>query len=57
MSSPVQHVPFPPFCGEEFPFERQGFIGTPIVCTKECHPPSEMHVNAETGTAWWERDG
>ncbi len=41
----------PPFCGDEYP-PLKGSPGT-VVCTKPAHPEAELHLNEETGWAWW----
>ena len=40
----------PPFCGDEYP-PLKGAPGA-VVCTKECHPATEVHLNHETGWRW-----
>ena len=39
-----------PFCGDEYP-PLKASPGT-VVCTKPCHPETEMHLNEETGWVW-----
>ena len=39
-----------PFCGDEYPPLKDS-PGT-VVCTKPCHPETEMHLNEETGWVW-----
>jgi hypothetical protein len=39
-----------PFCGDEYP-PLKASPGA-VVCTKPCHPESEMHLNEETGWVW-----
>jgi hypothetical protein len=24
-----------------------------VVCTKACHPETQVHMNEETGWVWW----
>ena len=40
----------PPFCGDEYP-PLKGSPGT-VICTKPCHPRTELHMNEETGWHW-----
>lgn len=40
----------PPFCGDEYP-PLKGSPGA-VICTKPCHPKTEMHLNDETGWLW-----
>jgi len=42
----------PPFCGDDYP-PLKGSPGA-MICTKPCHGKTEMHMNEETGWAWWE---
>jgi hypothetical protein len=39
-----------PFCGDEYP-PLKASPGA-VICTKPCHPESEMHLNEETGWVW-----
>jgi len=39
-----------PFCGDEYP-PLKASPGT-VICTKACHPKTEMHLNEETGWVW-----
>lgn len=39
-----------PFCGDEYP-PLKGTLGA-LVCTKAPHPPTEIHLNEETGWVW-----
>lgn len=39
-----------PFCGDEYP-PLKGSPGA-VVCTKPRHPPTEIHLNEETGWVW-----
>ena len=41
-----------PFCGDDYP-PLKGSPGA-VICTKPCHGKTEMHMNEETGWAWWE---
>ncbi|MDX6334517.1 MAG: hypothetical protein QOG05_1857, partial [Streptosporangiaceae bacterium] len=41
---------FLPFCGHEYP-PLKGSPGA-VICTKPCHPETEMHMNGETGWLW-----
>ncbi len=40
-----------PFCGDEYPPLKVS-PGT-VICTKPCHPETEMHLDEETGWVWW----
>jgi hypothetical protein len=40
-----------PFCGDEYP-PLKGSPGA-VICTKACHPETQMHQNEETGWVWW----
>ena len=40
-----------PFCGSEYP-PLKGSPGA-VICTKACHPETQMHMNEETGWVWW----
>jgi hypothetical protein len=42
-----------PFCGDEYP-PLKGSPGA-VVCTKACHPQTQMHMNEETGWVWWDQ--
>src|SRR5215469_11789331 len=42
-----------PFCGDEYP-PLKGSPGA-VICTKACHPETQMHMNEETGWVWWEQ--
>jgi hypothetical protein len=42
-----------PFCGDEYP-PLKGSPGA-VICTKACHPGTQMHMNEETGWVWWDR--
>lgn len=42
-----------PFCGDEYP-PLKGSPGA-VVCTKAPHPPTEIHLNEETGWVWRDR--
>jgi hypothetical protein len=42
-----------PFCGDEYP-PLKGSPGT-VVCTREPHSATEMHLNEETGWVWQNR--
>jgi hypothetical protein len=42
-----------PFCGDEYP-PLKGSPGA-VICTKACHPETQMHMNEETGWVWWDR--
>jgi hypothetical protein len=26
-----------------------------VICTKACHPETQMHMNDETGWVWWDQ--
>lgn len=39
-----------PFCGDEYP-PLKASPGA-VICTKPCHPKTEMHLNEETGWVW-----
>ena len=39
-----------PFCGDEYP-PLKASPGA-VICTKPCHPETEMHLNEETGWVW-----
>ena len=39
-----------PFCGDEYP-PLKASPGT-VICTKPCHPTTELHLNEETGWVW-----
>ncbi len=39
-----------PFCGDEYP-PLKGSPGA-VICTKPCHPDTEIHLNEETGWVW-----
>jgi hypothetical protein len=42
-----------PFCGDEYP-PLKGSPGA-VICTKACHPQTQMHMNEETGWVWWDQ--
>jgi hypothetical protein len=42
-----------PFCGDEYP-PLKGSPGA-VICTKACHPETQMHMNEETGWVWWDQ--
>ena len=39
-----------PFCGDEYP-PLKASPGA-VICTKPCHPETEIHLNEETGWVW-----
>jgi hypothetical protein len=39
-----------PFCGDEYP-PLKASPGA-VICTKQCHPETELHLNEETGWVW-----
>ena len=42
-----------PFCGSEYP-PLKGSTGA-VICTKACHPKTQLHMNEETGWLWWDQ--
>ena len=42
-----------PFCGDEYP-PLKGSPGA-VICTKACHPETQMHMNEESGWVWWDQ--
>ena len=46
------HMPRP-FCGDEYP-PLKGSPGA-VICTKSCHPETQVHRNEETGWVWWDQ--
>ena len=43
-----------PFCGDEYP-PLKASPGA-VICTKPCHPQTELHLNDETGWVWRTRE-